>query len=161
MVLKNTNLRVCFWKMCILWHDWLLHGEQLHWISISKNNHQWHDVCNRSCISSSEFQYCPVYWNSEWYTWTGISHALLYNGQLQHCFLTHELHQPTEKILDDMYSNYLLSMIVKPTRETITTVQTASSLNRSSMIIFFNSYLLLISRIITGYSIYLTNVLQI
>ena len=35
--------------------------------------------------------------------------------------LKHELHQPTEKFLEAMYSNSLLPMILKPTRETVTT----------------------------------------
>ena len=35
--------------------------------------------------------------------------------------LKRELHQPTEKFLEAMYSNSLLPMILKPTRETVTT----------------------------------------
>ena len=47
--------------------------------------------------------------------------------------LKHELHQPTETFLEAMYSNSLLPMILKPTRETVTI---ATLINN----IFFNKY---------------------
>ena len=51
-----------------------------------------------------------------------VSHMPCYiMGDYNIDLLKHELHQPTEKFLEAMYSNSLLPMILKPTRETVTT----------------------------------------
>ena len=51
-----------------------------------------------------------------------VSHMPCYiMGDYNIDILKHELHQPTEKFLEAMYSNSLLPMILKPTRETVTT----------------------------------------
>ena len=51
-----------------------------------------------------------------------VSHMPYYiMGDYNIDLLKHELHQPTEKFLEAMYSNSLLHMILKPTRETVTT----------------------------------------
>ena len=53
---------------------------------------------------------------------TQVSHMPCYiMGDYNIDLLKHELHQPTEKFLEAMFSNYLLPMILKPTRETVTT----------------------------------------
>ena len=53
---------------------------------------------------------------------TQVSHMPCYiMGDYNIDLLKHELHQPTEKFLEAMYSNSLLPMILKPTRETVTT----------------------------------------
>ena len=53
---------------------------------------------------------------------TQVSHMPCYiMGDYNIDLLKHELHQPTEKVLEAMYSNSLLPMILKPTRETVTT----------------------------------------
>ena len=51
-----------------------------------------------------------------------VSHTPSYvMGDYNIDLLKHELHQPTERFLEAMYSNSLLPMILKPTRETLTT----------------------------------------
>ena len=51
-----------------------------------------------------------------------VSHMTCYiMGDYNIDLLKHELHPPTEKFLEAMYSNSLLPMILKPTRETETT----------------------------------------
>ena len=51
-----------------------------------------------------------------------VSHMPCYiMGDFNIDLLKHEIHQPTEKFLETMYSNSLLPMILKPTRETVTT----------------------------------------
>ena len=53
---------------------------------------------------------------------TQVSHMPCYiMGDYNIDLLKHELHQPTEKFLETMYSNSLLPMILKPTRERVTT----------------------------------------
>ena len=94
-----------------------------------------------------------------------VSHMPCYTmGDYNIDLLKHELNQPTEIFFEAMYSNSLLPMILKPTRETVTTATLIDN-------IFTNKYhindnilqgiFLLISLIIIWFSIYLKNVLQI
>ena len=54
-------------------------------------------------------------------------------GDYNIVLLKHELHQPTEKFLEALYSNSLLPMILKSTRETVTTATLIDN-------IFINKY---------------------
>ena len=92
-------------------------GSRIYWMFISQNQFQRHITCHWNSLSPSKQWYWTIYWNINDIL-SQITHVPCYiMGYYNLDLLKHECHRPTEHFLKSMYSNLLLPLIYKPTRE--------------------------------------------
>ena len=111
---------VCVRQNCVLWNDWPLYGELLHWAMFIK-------ISNDAMPLVIGLMFRPPNSNTVQFTENfndilgQVSHMLCYlMGDYNVDLLKHDLHPPTENFLEAKYSSSLVPTIHKPTRKTAT-----------------------------------------